>query len=88
MVRRLSITRADPIRNMRLPEKVRAMLLGLAGNVGGEAALQALVEQHASPRAASQLAQVLQGVLEFSDSGDDELLYGNSMLPSRDGMTG
>ncbi|KAG1678184.1 hypothetical protein FOA52_016121 [Chlamydomonas sp. UWO 241] len=88
MVRRLSITRADPIRSMRLPEKVRAMLLGLAGNVGGEAALQALVQQHASPRSSSQLAQVLQGNLEFSDSGDDELLYGNSMLPSRDGMTG
>lgn len=88
MVRRLAITRADTIRNMNLPEKVRALLLHFASKVGGEAALTQLMQQHSSPRLCAQLSSVLQGVLDFADSGDEELLYGSTVLPTRDGMSG
>ncbi|GAX82609.1 hypothetical protein CEUSTIGMA_g10035.t1 [Chlamydomonas eustigma] len=83
MARRLSITRNDPIRNMNIPEKVRLLLQQLALRIGGEDFLRNLVQQHASLRVCGQLASVLQGVTDFSDSGDDELLYGPGLLPSR-----
>jgi hypothetical protein len=42
-----------------------------------------LVQQHASLRVCGQLASVLKGVTDFTDSGDEELLYGPGLLPSR-----
>ena len=63
-------------------------MLHLSSRLGGEAALQALVQKHAPPRVGVQLSSVLQGVLDFSDSGDDELLYGPNLLPSRNQMAG
>ena len=67
--------------------QVRALLLHFASKVGGEAALCRVVEQQGSPRLVAQLTAVLSGQLDLSDSGDDELLYGPNLLPSR-GMSG
>ena len=73
-------------RPISLPQ-VCALLLHFASKVGGEAALCRVVEQQGSPRLVAQLTAVLTGQLDLSDSGDDELLYGPNLLPSR-GMSG
>jgi len=78
------------IRSLFLPSifQVRWLVLHLSSRVGGEEALRSLVQKHAPPRVGLQLSSVLQGVLDFSDSGDDELLYGPSLLPSRNQLPG
>jgi len=85
LAKRLQVTRADIIRTVNLPETVRTAVHKLSSHVGGEAALVELMSQHSTPRLVSQLGDVMRGVLQFTDSGDEELLMGREVLPTRDG---
>lgn len=81
MVKRIAVTRADPIRSMGIPDKVRVMLKVIATRMGGEHTLVPLVEKYAPARVVNQLRLVMQGAdrLEEDEEDEDELL-----LPSRD----
>ena len=81
MVKRIAVTRADPIRTMGIPDKVRGMLKTIATKAGGEQALVSLVEKYAPVRVVNQLRLVMQGADKLEEDSEDE---DELVLPSRD----
>ncbi|GIM13019.1 hypothetical protein Vretimale_16222, partial [Volvox reticuliferus] len=94
LARRLSITRADPVRKVDVHECVRGVLTKVAERAGGPEAFMAALASHGAPeRLRTQLAAVLGGLRisaggvidgeepeDSADPADEDELYG--MLPA------
>ncbi|GLI59709.1 hypothetical protein VaNZ11_001566 [Volvox africanus] len=94
LARRLSITRADPVRKVDVHDCVRGVLTKVVERAGGPEAFMAALASHGAPdRLRTQLAAVLNGLRiraggvidgeepeDSADAADDDELYG--MLPA------